>query len=71
MATDQTIHDKQPPAAPGRGSQVDENLVIYFMWPKATVCLRLKSDDPATALMSMMSFSYNRILTFGAKRGLQ
>ena len=35
MATDKTIHYQKPPAAPGRGSQVDENLVIYFMWPKA------------------------------------
>ena len=33
MATDQTIHYIRPSAAPGRGRQVDENLVIYFMWP--------------------------------------
>ena len=33
MVADQTIHYKQPPDAPGRGSQVDENLVINFMWP--------------------------------------
>ena len=28
IATDKTINYKQPPAAPGTGSQVDENLVI-------------------------------------------
>ena len=33
METDQTIHYKQLPTAPGRGSPVDENLVICFMWP--------------------------------------
>ena len=36
MSTDQTINYKQPPAAPGTGSQMDENLVILFMWPKYT-----------------------------------
>ena len=35
MATDQTINYAQPPTAPRTGSQVDENLIIFYvalMW---------------------------------------